>query len=207
MLEMNCRSLEKIFKALNSQVNFKTGASRTRAGRESRLVHSVAAAVLFALMILVGFDAAGEALPGGYTETEIKAAFVARLPQFIQWPDNRRAKRFCFTEPSTLSETMERLFKENPEGREILTGVQVKKQSHCDVLFVSKVMKEDSPAGGVLTMSDFPGSIEKGGMIELRRDGQRILLVINRRSLESAGLKASSKLLSLAKFHDADSDD
>jgi hypothetical protein len=54
-------------------------------------------------------------------------------------------------------------------------------------------------ARGVLWVSDQPGFARKGGMIELKRNGARMKLVINLEVLESAGLRASSKLLQLSE--------
>ena len=54
-------------------------------------------------------------------------------------------------------------------------------------------------ARGVLWVSDQPGFAREGGMIELKRNGARMKLVINLEVLESEGLRASSKLLQLSE--------
>ena len=38
----------------------------------------------------------------GLTEVELKAVFLLRLPQFVNWPDQRSAKRFCVIELSLI---------------------------------------------------------------------------------------------------------
>ena len=58
-----------------------------------------------------------------------------------------------------------------------------------------------------LRVSDQPGFAQQGGMVELKRRGARMGLVVNLGALESAGLKASSKLLQLSEVVGADSDD
>ena len=56
------------------------------------------------------------------------------------------------------------------------------------------------PAESVaLRVSDQPGFAQDGGMVELKRRGARMGLVVNLGALESAGLKASSKLLQLSE--------
>ena len=50
-----------------------------------------------------------------------------------------------------------------------------------------------------LRVSDQPGFAEEGGMVELKRRGARMGLVVNLGALEAAGLKASSKLLQLSE--------
>jgi hypothetical protein len=59
----------------------------------------------------------------------------------------------------------------------------------------------------VLWVSDQPGFARQGGMVELKRSGARMKLVINLDALESAGLKASSKLLQLSEVVGGRTDD
>jgi hypothetical protein len=52
-----------------------------------------------------------------------------------------------------------------------------------------------SRSGSVINL----GFAQDGGMVELKRRGARMGLVVNLGALESAGLKASSKLLQLSE--------
>jgi hypothetical protein len=58
-----------------------------------------------------------------------------------------------------------------------------------------------------LKVSDQPGFAQQGGMVELKRRGARMGLVVNLGALESAGLRASSKLLQLSEVVGGDGDD
>ena len=71
----------------------------------------------------------------------------------------------------------------------------------CDVVFgpVTGKTSDLTLAQGVLWVSDQPGFARNGGMVELKRNGARMGLVINLPALESAGLRASSKLLQLSE--------
>jgi hypothetical protein len=126
----------------------------------------------------------------GLTESELKAVFLLRLPQFVSWP----------APTSELSGLLQQIVAAEPKGREVrpLIADQV---STCDVVFASVWERESEQAfeQGVLWVSDRPGFAREGGMVELKRHGARMRLVINLAALESAGLKASSKLLQLAE--------
>jgi hypothetical protein len=52
----------------------------------------------------------------------------------------------------------------------------------------------------LLTVSEIDGFCEEGGMVQLRRDRNRIQLLVNRRATERAGLRLSSQLLKVAEI-------
>lgn len=52
----------------------------------------------------------------------------------------------------------------------------------------------------VLTISDIPKFVEKGGMIELKRDDGRIIFRINLQAIKRANLYVSSQLLQMAEI-------
>jgi len=72
--------------------------------------------------------------------------------------------------------------------------------SECDVVFGAEatLVSAGAEIQPMLWVSDQPGYALGGGMVELQRRGARIGLVVNLPALESAGLKASSKLLQLS---------
>lgn len=76
----------------------------------------------------------------------------------------------------------------------------------CHILFISSSEKNFMPlilkplkGASVLTMSDSDGFAREGGMIRFFDDGDRVQMEINLEAANKAGLKISSKLLSLAK--------
>lgn len=77
--------------------------------------------------------------------------------------------------------------------------------SRCDLLFISS--SEKSFVGRILaplrtkrilTISDMPGFVDRGGMIGLLTDGDKVRFEINLKSAIDANLKFSSTLLRLA---------
>jgi YfiR/HmsC-like len=76
----------------------------------------------------------------------------------------------------------------------------------CHILFIAsservriKQILECMRGTVALTVSDIEGFAEQGGMIDFLLDNDRVLFEVNRNAAEQAGLKISSKLLSVAK--------
>lgn len=133
----------------------------------------------------------------GLTEVELKAVFLLRLPQFVSWPDQRPGARFCVDPSSEVSALLSEMVASEPKGRAV-RAVEVGDIEGCDVLYGDPALA--GPGESVaLRVSDQPGFAQAGGMVELKRRGARMGLVVNLGALESAGLKASSKLLQLSE--------
>ena len=134
----------------------------------------------------------------GLTETELKAVFLLRLPQFVTWPEEAQGRTFCVDEGSEVASLLSEMIAADPKGREVLFLASTR-LNECDVVFsVSESLQAqgDRPQ---LWVSDDPGFALDGGMVELKRRGARMGLVVNVGALRSVGLKASSKLLQLAE--------
>ena len=141
----------------------------------------------------------------GLTEVELKAVFLLRLPQFVSWPDERPAAHFCVDPSSEVSALLSEMVASEPKGRTV-RPVEAGDTEGCDVIYADPafVVPADNVA---LRVSDQPGFALDGGMVELKRRGARMGLVVNLAALESAGLKASSKLLQLSEVvGDAEND-
>lgn len=99
------------------------------------------------------------------------------------------------------------LVKASTEDRKLvaLRVASLEEAKDCQLLYVSPSLRDKTVEilpdlkSGVLTIADFPGFAEAGGMMEMALDGNRISLVINQKSVRDAGLSVSSKLLSLAR--------
>ncbi len=147
------------------------------------------------------------------TESEVKAAFLYNFAKFVEWPEDR------FTSPSDPvrlcvfgGESLESDLRQVVNGKSIGTRpVQIQRVGlpqvkHCHVLFLGASESQRLPqvleaarSGSVLTVGDFPGFTEQGGVISLVVDENRIRFEVNLKAAQEARLKLSSKLLSLAK--------
>jgi hypothetical protein len=161
-------------------------------------------------LLSVGDGRAQESQP---TEYQIKAAFLFNFAKFVEWPPAAFAEA---TSPMVIG-----ILGENPFGGDLERTIQNKtinnrsiviKQLHslaeatnCQVLFISTSEKKrlaeifDGLRGtSVLTVGETDRFTETGGMINFVAEGNKIRFQINEVAAESAGLKISSKLLSLA---------
>jgi hypothetical protein len=145
-------------------------------------------------------------------EYRVKAAFLLNFTKFIEWPAS------AFETPDSPIAVC--ILGEDPFGAaldEILAGevVNGRKLSlrrlkrppaprSCQVLFVSRSEKESHPAlpnagTGMLTVGEGEDFVREGGMIGFLIDNRRVRFDINQTAAENAGLKLSSKLLSVAR--------
>jgi YfiR/HmsC-like len=77
----------------------------------------------------------------------------------------------------------------------------------CHIVFIAssekaqfKQILEGLRGTCALTVSDTQGFVEQGGMINFVLENDRVQFEVSRKAVEQAGLKISSKLLSVAKL-------
>jgi len=148
----------------------------------------------------------GSGLAPGYTENQIKAAFIAHLFNFITFPDGHKADYICTTEETIFTQSIAEVLAAAPALNieiHVMSAADIDASERCNVVLAQTLTatstvqaKQGRPA--VLTISDQPGFARQGGMIELERRPSRVGLIINRTSAEVAGFHLSSKLLRLA---------
>jgi hypothetical protein len=146
-------------------------------------------------------------------EYALKSVFLYNFCHFIEWP----ASAFNSpNEPLTIGvvgdDPFGSLLKEAVEG-ETYHGrpIQIehyrtaKDIRHCQLLFVSRsetshldVILEAAGPKGVVTVGETDDFIERGGMIALPSERNRIRLRVNAAALRAASVDVSSKLLRVA---------
>jgi hypothetical protein len=162
---------------------------------------------------LLAFALSAQAYP--VREYQVKAVFLFNFTQFVEWP----ASAF----PSPTSPLVIGILGEDNFGSyldEIVSGEQVnghaiiiRRYHHvddvkqCHILFISnsETKKQEQIIAGlkgesILTVSDVPDFIIKGGMIRFFLENNKIQLQINPQSIKDANLTISSKLLRLAEI-------
>lgn len=161
--------------------------------------------VCCALLWLLLPASAAQAGPQEVQEYGMKALLFYRLPQFIYWPGGERPAAplvLCIAGNNPFGPALAPLVSQG--GGEIrqagneLTG--------CHLLFIAR-----SESGAVerwlgraeqkrvVTVSDIPGFARQGGMIELPLEGERVGLIVNRRSAQKQGFEFNAQLLRLAR--------
>lgn len=151
--------------------------------------------------------AAGDSL-----EYQVKAAFLLNFTKFTEWPSSAFANA---SSPIAIC-----VLGEDPFGNalnQIVAGevvndrkVVVQKakvappSKACQVVFFGASEKDTRRilpglGPGVLTVGEGEGFVHDGGMIAFVLENRRVRFEINQSAAENAGLKLSSKLLSVAK--------
>jgi hypothetical protein len=194
--------------------NLKTGrpgllASRSRRLQRGRQFRSLVLSLVAGLTLVC----AGSP-PADY---QVKAGFLFYFTQFMEWPSNTfetRASPFVIglVGHDKFAQAAEQAVKgELVHGREItvkrVTGEESARR--CHILFIGIdqhfegwiEMLRGSP---VLTVGEVAGFCERGGLVNLVRDGETVRLEIARARAEQLGIKISSRLLDLALLVETD---
>jgi hypothetical protein len=145
-------------------------------------------------------------------EYEVKAAFIYNFSRFVQWPPSDLDKPFVVgilgKDPfgAVLDESLNG---KRADGREVVVRrfSRIENAAESNILFVSSSEEanlEQIVKGlhslPVLTIGETSRFAERGGMINLTTQGNRIRFEINLDAIERSGLKVSSQLLRLAKI-------
>ena len=178
-----------------------------RAGQR-QLAATVALLLLFPLRLACGDASADQ-------EYALKAVFLYNFCRFIEWPERAFASA---DEPMVIG-----VVGDNPFGRliedtvkgETIRGRRIRVEydrrpseiGRYHVLFVSasEMNRADeiiaAVAGrSVVTVGETDGFLDRGGMIALTADQNRVRLRINPAALRAENLAASSKLLRVAEI-------
>jgi hypothetical protein len=149
---------------------------------------------------------------GGFSEYQVKAAFLYNFGKFVEWPTNDFA--------STNTPLLIGVYGENPFGNDLAGVVQgrnigghpvvarlvsLNELKGCQILFIAQSEQKNIrkilqalDGAGVLTVTENMDSFQSGIMINFIVLDDRIRFEINNTAAEKVGLKLSSKLLMLA---------
>lgn len=171
-------------------------------------------AAAFALLLLLPLRIAC-ADPRAEQEYALKAVFLYNFCRFIDWPDRAFASP---DEPMVIGVVGDnpfgRLIEETVKG-ETVRGRRIRVEYYrraadigrCHVLFVnaSEMNRADeiiaAVAGrSVVTVGETDAFLDRGGMIALTAEQNRVRLRINPARLRAENLAASSKLLRVAEI-------
>ena len=174
-------------------------------------VAGTCAMVLFGLGI--GAAAGAEKAPSsGYSEYQVKAAFLYNFAKFTKWPSGTYADAsaplvVCVLGKDAFGKALDALAGKRINGRLVAVSrlARVDEAGRCQVVFISESDEERVPgivgylAGRpVLTVCNAPSCTRFRGIIHLKVVAQKIRFAIDLDCADSAGLKLSSKLLALA---------
>lgn len=148
-------------------------------------------------------------------EFELKAAVLANLAKFIEWPpsafyDRRAPTVICILGRGALGDSLPAAIPRGTNGRVLFRRVQAGAViQDCPILFISsserKTLNEvfsTLKGSGVLTVGDSARFAAQGGMIQFALEDQQVRFNINLSAASQEGFTISSKLLALARIVD-----
>jgi len=182
------------------------GRSRSR-----RLLAITPLSILIALAVM--FILQNQVTAQEANEYEVKAAFLYNFAKFVEWPN---------VSPDPNAPMVIGIIGKDPFGAEIDRAVAgktvngrrlvikrfatIESYDYCHILFVSSSERSNIPRilaavanSSVLTVSETERFAQIGGIINFTTIENRIRFEINQSAAQRAGLKVSSKLLSLGR--------
>ncbi|MCB1986690.1 MAG: YfiR family protein [Burkholderiales bacterium] len=166
--------------------------------------------LLLFLSLFLGWTTDSVGQQNSFPEYAMKAAFVYNFTLFTQWPEySENTLTVCTMYSDRLREELEQFAsKLTQDNKKIVIQKITRNQNaaQCQVVFLSEEDMTHAPTilaliqnSPVLTVTDIPGWAEKGVIIGMNIQNQRIVFEINLKSAQQAGLQLSSKLLNLAR--------
>ena len=144
-------------------------------------------------------------------EYRLKAAFVYRFPQFVEWPaaavQDSRTLDLCVLQPNPFGPDLEQLVNgESLDGRplrvRVVAGVDA--LPGCHAVFAgarseaSAAVLKAVAGRPVLTVGETDRFLDDGGIIVLKVVERRVRFEVNATNAQKAGLRINAQLLSLA---------
>ncbi len=172
-------------------------------------VRRLTIAVIGALVLIAagGISTAAQAQSLG--EDDAKAAFVLKLVNFVQWPSsNTNDLIIGFIGADSTSDALQRQASgKTVNGRKVVVrrlGLDGDLRA-CHVIFLGDSERKNTASvlervrgTSVLTVGEYDGFGQRGGIVNLMLNEGRIRFEVNPHAAERAHLQISSRLLSLA---------
>lgn len=175
------------------------------------LTAALAASAVVCLHVLAGAQRPSDLNPA--PEAAIKAAVVANLPKFVEWPAS------AFQSPSasfqvgvlgddSVAESIVSAFSGKRLGDRVVSVSRLSKLEDANIvhlLYLSAseerrldVIIKSLDGRPVLTIADFNRFTQRGGMVGLVLQDGKVRFEINERVARASGLRLSANLLKLA---------
>lgn len=146
-------------------------------------------------------------------EYQVKAAYLFNFGKFVRWHSNSNLSAdqpfsICVLGQNPFGQALDSTVAgEMLNGRKVRTRrlASIQDGADCQIIFISasedsrlKTILVGASRLSALTVSDIPHFAERGGMIELLTQDERIRFAVNLSTTEEAGLALSSDLLKVA---------
>ena len=147
------------------------------------------------------------------TDYEVKAAYLYNFGRFVEWPEKAVAIQggpftVCVLGQDPFGHSLDATLAGETIGGKTIVAKRIssaEESGSCQILFLgimddSRLNKiiADLDKKAVLTVSDTPQFVKRGGMIQFVREGKKIRFEVNLTATQHAGLRLSSDLLKVA---------
>lgn len=153
---------------------------------------------------------------GEFSEYQVKAAFLLRIMDFITFTsaDSEPAElpnKLCIYGKSPFGDVLQTQASQQSKRVHISYPKDLATLNVCHFVFITSEVAVplseiifSTKNGPMLTISDIPDFTRKGGMLELSVDHElnRVLILLNLRSCEMAGVQVAANLADLATLVD-----
>ncbi len=190
-----------------------------RQARFNRALRS-AVRVLFRGAFFLGLSAASHTLAPwaqaqGPSEYQVKAVFLLNFAKFVEWPNNSPGDAhdpasLCIVGDDPFGAILNQTVRGKAVNGHELAVKRFKRGEDargCQIVFISSSetkrlhgILESLKGTSVLTVGETEGFAQRGGIINFVLEDNRVHFEVNVEAAERAGLRISSKLLSLAKI-------
>lgn len=147
------------------------------------------------------------------TDYQVKATYLYNFGRFVEWPGKAAAVQggsftVCVLGQDPFGPSLDATLAGETIGGKTIVAKRVssaEESGNCQILFLSptddsrlnKTIAElDKKA--VLTVSDMPQFVKRGGMIQFVLEGKKVRFEVNLTATQHAGLTLSSELLKVA---------
>ena len=138
----------------------------------------------------------------------LKTAFLYNFAQFVTWPVPPETDfNLCIRSPQPLNSADTLAGKAVAQARiRVLRSLADRQLARCHMLYLGATeageidfIRAALDRAPVLTVGDGPGAIQRGVMINLVLEGNRIQFDVNKEAADRTGLRISASLLRLAR--------
>lgn len=179
-------------------------------GKSSSPIFVRCIAFLILLVSSAIFPASDAAQAVHATKSDVEAAYLYNFGKFVHWPEDAHLTtlNICILGHDPFGPSLDRIVAGERIDDHALTVTRLKDMSGihaCAMVFIAgseapRLTEEMSALAGspVMTVSDMPGFMERGGMIQFVLVDTRVRFEVNLNAANKCGLTLSSQLLKAA---------
>lgn len=158
--------------------------------------------------LLAGIAVASDFSPAFSEERQykIEAAYLYSFFNYITWPgysspQEMKAPVICVYGNDPILPYLYYVRNKTSQERDLTVQAisDAKSPENCNLIFMRHRLLQLAVPDNVLTVFKPDDPLDRGGMIELSEDGERIVIKINQAQLDKNGFTISSRLLDLTQ--------